>query len=142
LTTKIVANAKLIEGFQILLDDSEAHSYVVDLAPDLGTGLGSTSLELCVMSNAGCRATICVLTAKKMRLTLDGLKVKVDAIKSDETGTIAEETFDITIKTNAPQDRVERLHKLILENCPVGMIFEKTGVKIDYKVNVIKEKEK
>jgi len=36
LTTKIFANAKLIEGFQILLDDNESHSYVVDLAPDLG----------------------------------------------------------------------------------------------------------
>ena len=89
------ANAKLIEGFQIFLDDNESHSYVVDLAPDLGTGLGASSLELCVMSHAGCYATICVLTAKKMRLELKGLKVKVEAVKSDETGTIAEETFDI-----------------------------------------------
>ncbi len=68
MTTKIYANAKLIEGFQILLDDNESHSYVVDLAPDLGTGLGSSSLELCVMSHAGCYATIFLLTAKKMRL--------------------------------------------------------------------------
>jgi len=77
LTTKIVANAKLIEGFQIALDDNEAHSYIVDLAPDLGTGLGSSSLELCVMSHAGCYATICLLTAKKMRLKLQGLKVRL-----------------------------------------------------------------
>ncbi len=52
MTTKIVANAKLIEGFQIMLDDGEAHSYIVDLAPNLGTGLGATALELCVMSHA------------------------------------------------------------------------------------------
>jgi len=117
LTAKIYANAKLIEGFQIALDDNEAHSYIVDLAPDLGTGLVATSLELCVMSHVGCYATICVLTAKKMRLEPKGLKVKVKAVKSDETGTIAEETFDIQIKTDAPQDRIERLHKLTLENC-------------------------
>jgi len=139
LTTKMVANAKLIEGFQIMLDDGEAHSYIVDLAPDLGTGLGASSLELCVMSHAGCYATICVLTAKKMRLELHGLKVKVTAVKSDETGTIAEETFDIQIKTDAPHDRVERLHKLTLENCPVGILFERAGVKINYRVNVAKE---
>jgi uncharacterized OsmC-like protein len=133
------ANAKLIEGFQILLDDNEAHSYVVDLAPDLGTGLGSTSLELCVMSHAGCYVTICALTAKKMRLALKGVRVKVEAVESDETGTVSEETFDINIKTDAPQDRVERLHKLTLENCPVGILFEKAGVKINYKLNVIRE---
>jgi hypothetical protein len=70
LTTKIVANAYLIEGFQIMLDDNEAHSYIVDLAPDLGTGLGASFLEPCGMSHAVCYATICVLTAKKMRLEL------------------------------------------------------------------------
>ena len=139
LATKMYANAKLIEGFQILLDDNEAHSCVVDLAPDLGTGLGPSSLELCVMSHAGCYVTICVLTAKKMRLMLKGVWVKVEAVESDKTGTVNEETFDINIKADAPQDRVERLHKLTLENCSVGILFEKAGVKVDYKLNVTKE---
>jgi uncharacterized OsmC-like protein len=139
LTTKIHANAKLIEGFQIALDDNDAHSYIVDLAPDLGTGLGATSLELCVMSHAGCYATICLLTAMKMHFSIKGLKVKVEAVKSDETDTITDETFDIQIKTDMPQDRVERLHKVTLENCPVGILFEKAGTKINYKLNVTKE---
>jgi uncharacterized OsmC-like protein len=139
LSTKIYANAKLIEGFQIALDDNEAHSYVVDLAPDLGTGLGATSLELCVMSHAGCYATICASTAKKMRLMLKELKVKIEAIETDVAGTITEETLDIYIKTDAQQDRVERLHRLTLKNCPVGILFEKAGVKINYRVNVIRE---
>jgi uncharacterized OsmC-like protein len=139
LTTKIYANAKLIEGFQILLDDNESHSYVVDLAPDLGTGLGASSLELCVMSHAGCYATIFLLTAKKMRLEIKNLKVKLEAVKSDETGTISEEKFDITIKANAPQDRIERAHKLTVETCPVGILFEKAGVKATYKVITSKE---
>jgi uncharacterized OsmC-like protein len=139
LTTKIYANAKLIEGFQILLDDNESHSYVVDLAPDLGTGLGASFLELCIMSHAGCYATIFLLTAKKMRLVIKELKVKLEAIKSDQTGTISEETFDINIKTNAAQDRIERAHKLTLETCPVGILFEKADVKATYKVTTSKE---
>ena len=133
------ANAKLIEGFQIILDDGESHSTNVDLAPDLGTGLGPSSLELCVMSHAGCYVTIACLTAKKMRLPLKGLKVSVEAVKSDETGTISEETFDIEYKTDAPQDRVERAHKLTLETCPVGLLFEKAGVKATYNLAVTKE---
>ena len=139
MTTKITANAKLIEGFQVMLDDGEVHSTVVDLAPELGTGFGPSSLELCVMSHAGCYVTICLLVAKKMRLALKGVKVKVEAVKSDETGTIAEETFDIQLKTDATQDRAERLHKLTLETCPVGILFEKAGVKINYKLRVTKE---
>jgi uncharacterized OsmC-like protein len=133
------ANAKLIEGFQILLDDGEAHGTIVDLAPDLGTGLGPSSLELCVMSHAGCYVTILALVAKKMHLVLKGANVKVEAVKSDETGTVSEETFDISIKTDATQDRVERLHKLTIETCPVGILFERAGVKISYKLNVTKE---
>lgn len=139
MTTKMHVNAKLIEGFQILLDDGESHGYIVDLAPDLGTGLGASSLELCVMSHAGCYVTILALVAKKMRLTLKDVRVKVEAVKSDETGTVSEETFDITINTDAPRDRVERAHKLTLETCPVGLLFEKAGVKANYTLNVAKE---
>ena len=133
------ANAKLIEGFQIVLDDGKASSTIVDLAPELGTGLGSSSLELCVLSHAGCYVTILALVAKKMHLAIKGAKVKVEAVKSDQTGTVSEETFDINIKTDAPMDKVERLHKLTLETCPVGILFEKAGVKISYKLNITKE---
>jgi len=50
---KINARAQLIQGFQIALDKGASHSVVVDLPPDIGTGLGPTSLELCAMSHAG-----------------------------------------------------------------------------------------
>jgi len=86
------------------------------------------------MSHAGCYATIAVLTANKMRLELRGCEVKVEAVKSEETGTIAEETFDITFKLDAPEDRVQRLHEITLKNCPVGLLFEKAGVKLTYNI--------
>ena len=91
------------------------------------------------MSHAGCYVTILDLVAKKMQLSLKGANVKVEAVKSDETGTISEETFGINIKTDALMDRVERLHKLTLETCPVGILFENAGVKISYKLNITKE---
>ena len=131
---KINAKAKLVEGFQIVLDDGYSHAIVVDLPPDLGTGLGPTSLEICVMSHAGCYATICALTAKKMRLPLKELTVKVEAVKTDEAGTITEETFDIEIEADAPADRIQRLHELTVKNCPVDLLLKKAGVKITYNL--------
>jgi putative redox protein len=136
---KINARAELIKGFQIALYDGYSHRVLVDLPPDLGTGLGPTSLELCVMSHAGCYATICVYTAKKMRIALKGLTVKVEAVETDEAGTITGENFDIHIKADAPADRIQRLHELTVKNCPVGLILEKASVKINYNVKTSKE---
>jgi len=136
---KMNAKAKLVEGFQIVLDDGHSHSIVVDLPPELGTDLGPTSLEVCVMSHAGCYVTICALTAKKMRIPLKGLTVEVEAVKTDEAGTITEETFDIEIKADAPTDRIRRLHELTIKNCPVDILLQKAGVKIEYKMKPVKE---
>jgi uncharacterized OsmC-like protein len=74
-----------------------------------------------------------------MRLPLKGCDVKLEAVKSQETGTISEETFNITFKLDAPEDRVQRLHELTLRNCPVGILFEKAGVNISYSLKTVKE---
>jgi uncharacterized OsmC-like protein len=74
-----------------------------------------------------------------MRLPLKGCDVKVEAVKSPETGTISEENFDIVLETSAPEDRVQRLHELTLKNCPVGILFEKAGVRINYSLRTVKE---
>jgi uncharacterized OsmC-like protein len=140
LTQKLHAKAQLIQGFQIALDDGRTHCVIVDQpTADLGTDLGPTPLELCVMSHAGCYVTICALIAKKMRIPLKGLEVKVEAVETDEADTITEETFDITIRAEAPMDRIQRLHGLTLKNCPVGKIFEQAGVKLSYDVKTLKE---
>jgi uncharacterized OsmC-like protein len=136
---KMNAKAKLVEGFQIVLDDGHSHSVVVDLPPELGTGLGPTSLEVCVMSHAGCYVTICALTAKKMRLPLKVATVEVEAVKTEEAGTITEETFNIEIKADAPDDRIRRLHDLTVKNCPVDILLQKAGVKIKYNLKIVKE---
>jgi len=138
LVEELYANAKLVKGFRIDVDDSRSHCICLDLQPELGTDMGPSALELCVMSNAGCYATIFVLTAKKMRVALKDLEVKLKAVKSDETGTLTEVNLDIMVKADIPYDRIQRIHKLTLANCPVGKLFEKAGVKVDYKINVEK----
>ena len=90
------------------------------------------------MSYAGCYATIFALTAEKSRVGIKDLEVKAEGIKSEEAGTITEVSFDVIVKTDALEDRVQRIHRLTLKNCPVGIIFDKAGTKTSYKIKVEK----
>jgi uncharacterized OsmC-like protein len=136
---KLHARARTIQGFEFSLGNCGSHCTIVDQPTETSPGLGQTPLELCVMSHAGCYATICVLTARKMRLPLKGCDVKVEAVISEETGTMSEESFDTTFRLDAPEERVQRLKELTLKNWPVGIIFEKASVKIDYNLKTVKE---
>ena len=135
---KLHARARTIDGFELARDNGRSHGTIADQPTETSPGLGPTPLELCLMSHAGCYATNCELTAEKMRLPLIGCDVKLEATKSQDTGTISEETFDITLKLDAPEDRIQRLHALTLKNCPVGILFEKAGVKITYNLKTLR----
>lgn len=135
---KLRSTARLIKDLRISVDDGRAHSVCLDLPPELGTDMGPTALELGVMSYAGCFATIFALTAKKMRVLLKDLEVKLEGLKTEEAGTIVEANFDISVKADAPEDRIQRIFKLTLENCPVGKLFEKAGVKTSYNLQIDK----
>lgn len=137
--TKLYSTAKLVENLRIAVDDGRAHSVCLDLPPELGTDRGPTALELGVMSYAGCIATIFALMAKKMRVPLKDLQVKMEAVKPDDASTITEASFDILVKADAPEDRIQRIFELTMENCPVGKLFEKAGVKTSYNINALKE---
>lgn len=134
----IISKAKLIRDLRVAVDNGRAHSVCLDLPPELGTDMGPTALELGVMSFAGCFATIFSLTAKKMRIQLKDLEVELRALKSEETGTVASAKFNITVKSDARKDRIQRIFKLTRENCPVGKLFEQAGVKISYNLKHIK----
>ena len=136
---KYHVRSQTIQGYELALDNGRSHATIADQPTETSPGLGPTPFELCLMSHAGCYATICALTAEKMRLPLKGCEVKLEAIKSPETGTVSEETFDITLKLNAPEDRVQRLHEVTLKTCPVGILFEKAGIKITYNLKTVKE---
>jgi len=136
--TKLHSTARLIKDLRIAVDDGRAHSVLLDLPPELGTNMGPTALELGVMSYAGCMTTIFSLVAKKMRVNLKDLEVKLEAVKLEEAGTITEANFLITVKTDVDEDKIQRVFKVTLDNCPVGILFEKAGVKTNYKLKTEK----
>lgn len=132
---ELYGNAKLVKGFRIDVDDGRSHAVCLDLPRDTGTDMGTSALELALMSYAGCYATIFALTAQKMRVTLGDLEVKTVGIKSEEAGTITEVSFDIKVKADAPEDRIQRIHELTVKSCPVGKIYDKAGVKTTYELS-------
>jgi putative redox protein len=136
---KLHAKAKLIENYRIDVDDQRTHAIALDLSPPDGTDMGPSALELCLMSFAGCYATIFVLTARKMRLSVKDLEVKVDAVKSEEAGTITEANVNIFVDANVAKDRIQRAHELTVRGCPVGKLFERADVKIKYTLRTAKE---
>ena len=130
----IHAKARMITDTQFALDNGRNHCLISDQPSETSEGMGPTPLELCVMSHAGCYAVTVASMARKMRIPLLGLEVKVEAEKGKETGTIAEENFDILIRADASDDRIQRMHELSLEHCTVGKLYEKAGVKLIYNV--------
>ena len=135
----ITSKAKLIKDLRVAVDNGRAHSVCLDLPPELGTDMGPTALELGVMSFSGCFVTIFSLTAKKMRIKLKDLEVQLRAQKSEETGTIISAEFSITVKSDASEDRIQRIFELTSKNCPVGKLFEQAGVNISYNLKHIKD---
>ena len=71
-----------------------------------------------------------------MRVPLKDLEVKLEGVKTEEAGTIVEANFNISVRADAPEDRIQRIFKLTLENCPVGKLFEKAGVKTSYNLQI------
>ncbi len=136
--TKLYAQAKLVRGFRIDVDDQRAHTVALDLAPPDGRDMGPSALELCLMSFVGCYASIFMLTAQKMRVSVKNLEVESVAVKSAEAGTITEAEVDILVETDMREDRLKRAHELTLKGCPVGILFEKANVKIKYNLRTVK----
>jgi uncharacterized OsmC-like protein len=133
---KIHSRAKLVENQRIDVDDQRTHAICLDLEPPDGTDFGPSALELCLMSFVGCYATIFVFTSRKMRFLIKNLVVTAEAVKSTEVGTITEAKVDILVEADAPKDRIQRIHELTLEGCPVGILFERAQVKIKYNLRM------
>ena len=135
----ISSRAKYIEEFRIVVDDGRDHSVCLDLPPDTGTNMGPTALELGVMSFSGCVATIFTLMAKKMRVPISDLEVKVKAEKPEDACTVTMADCEIIVKTGGSEEKIDRVWNKTRKNCPVGVLFEQAGVKVDYKLKIVKE---
>ena len=125
-------------GYKSALSNDRGHSVVVDLPTEQnGTNTGATALELCVMSLAGCITTIFKTVADKRKFNYKGFRVELEADKPKDALTVTALKGKMEIVTDASQQEAETVLRLTLNKaCPVGVIFENAGIKLDWTLTV------
>ncbi len=124
-----------VSGFRSVVDNNRGHSVVLDLPKqDKGEDTGPTALELAAMSYVGCVVTIFKVVADKRRLSFEDLEINFEAVKGDKT--LEKGAAKLIIKTSANKEEVETALRLTLQTCPVGVIFDNAGIKINWQIEV------
>jgi uncharacterized OsmC-like protein len=89
------------------------------------------------MSLAGCISTIFKIVAEKRNFTYKTFRVELDADKPKGALTITSLKGRMEIVTDAPQQEAETVLKLTMNKaCPVGVIFENAGIKLEWAFTV------
>ena len=133
------ARAVWIDGYRSVLDDGRGHSAIVDLPPDRnGADTAPMATELTVMALAGCVTTIFKEVAVKRKFDFKGLKVELEAEKPKEASTFTKVTGNVEITTSAEEAEARTVFRLTLDICPVHVLFEKAGIKPEWRITVKK----
>jgi len=124
-------------GFETVLEDGRAHSVMVDLpAQEGGHSSGTSALELCVLSLAGCISTIFAVVAHKRHLPYQSLMVALEADRPKGAPTISSVRGTVRIRTRSDPAEMETALRLTLRTCPVGVIFERAQIPVDVRLIV------
>jgi putative redox protein len=128
-------------GFEIQLDDGRGHAVTVDLPPhEGGTNAGTSSLELGVLSLAGCISTIFGLVAQRRKLSFTGLTVSLVADRPPRAPTIEKVHGTLEVRTSASPEEVETVLRLTLKTCPIGVLFDRAHVPVEVTATVVPPK--
>jgi putative redox protein len=120
----------------------ENETILMDYFPPVGDGNGYTGLELLLMSFAGCSSTSIVYLLRKMKKTVNGLKVKAEGEQMKKSPLAFKK---ITIEYNITSDDVtdSDFDKVIQQSeesvSPVWAML-KGNVEIVVKHNIVKPK--
>lgn len=128
-------SSKWVENKLSVITNGRGHGAIVDL-PEAKKGQNSsyTALEMCLMSLGGCITTIYSVIAENKKITLYDIKLDIEAEQDEKT--ISSVHVNIDILTTADEKQAKRVFKNTMETCPVGIIFERAGIDMDYTVEV------
>jgi putative redox protein len=121
------------------LDDGRGHSTVVDLVAEKGgDNTGPSALELGVMALAGCVTTIFSGVAPRRRLPFTRMEVAIDAEQPEGAHTVARVNGIVDIWSDQSESDVKTAFDITLRECPLGILFENAGVRMEWTVNAHK----
>lgn len=122
-------------GFESVLEDGRAHSVVVDLpVHEGGHSAGTSPLELCLLSLAGCITTTFALVAHKRHLSYQGLTVALEGERPPGSPTISRVRGSLRVRSRSDRTEIETILRLTLKSCPVGVIFERAHIPVDVQL--------
>ncbi len=132
------ATSKWIEGVKIKIDNGRGHEIISDQPENYGGGDSApTPLDLVVMGLAGCINVLFVMMAKKMRLEFQSLETEVEADKPKGAKTIEGARAVMRVKSREDREKLQKCLDQAEEICPVGVIFEKAGIKVECSLEII-----
>ncbi len=125
-----------ISGYRSVVDNGREHSVVLDLPQQYnGYNTGPTPLELLTMSYLGCVAAIFANVSEKRGIKFTKMMIELDAMKGEKT--IESGKAKLTVSSQNSKKEVENALRLTLESCPVGVIFDRAGIQIDWEVELL-----
>ncbi|MGI0133187.1 MAG: methyltransferase domain-containing protein [Thermoplasmata archaeon] len=131
------AYATWVTGYESRLRDDRGHDVTVDLPKDEdGADRGTSSLELNVLSLAGCISTIFALVARRRRIAFTALSVELEAERPRGSKTIARVSGTLTISTVSSPADVATALAITMRTCPVGVLYEQAKVPVEVRVVV------
>jgi putative redox protein len=86
------------------------------------------------MSLAGCITTIWAIVARNSGIAYESFRVEVEADKPQGAKTLAAARVSAFVKSAAETDRLERVLEKTVKACPVGVLFEQAGVRVEHRL--------
>ncbi len=127
--------ATLDDAFRTETVTNRGHRVVTDLPESQGgADAGPSGLELCGVALAGCITTLWAIVAKNSKLDYSRFEVELEAEKPQGAKTFASVRLVARVATEAPDDRVRRIFEKAVAICPVGVLFEQAGVRVEHRV--------
>jgi len=133
------AQTKWLEGFKT---ETEVRKFKVGIDEPLelkGTNTAPNPVEMILTALGGCVAVTYRAYARKFGVEIEGLTINLegDTVHGGWTDKEGRERrgfkqirYEVKIKTNAPEEKIQQLHKLVKEKCSVSdMLINPTNVK-------------
>ena len=132
----MLITSKWIKNHQSVVNNGRSDAVIMDLPPEKGgDDCAATALEFAVMALAGCITTIFSVVAKNSKVGLSNLEAIVEVEKPDGALTITKVKMNINVKTDAPDDKIKRILRITLKQCPVETLFQQAKIRMDVKLN-------
>lgn len=115
-----------IDGFEFVTDEPLSMG---------GSNLGPMPLQMLMASYAGCINVIAHRTARQLKIDLQDIQVSVKglldmrvmggALEGDPV--FPEIRLDVIANSTASQEELDKLARVVGEQCPVSMLFKSSG---------------